>query len=298
LSAAALTVVASLLFASMGVCIKFVSEFHGSGEIVAYRSAIGALIVWGISLLRKETLRTTCLRQHLERGAIGALALVLWFQAIAALPLATAVTLNYTSSVWLAVILVVSQAWFRGQRIEWPLLVCVLIGFLGVVLVLRPTASISALPYGFLGLTSGLLAAVGYLQVAALGRAGETETRMVMYFSLAGVVVGGALATAQGWQPLRWSGAAWLLGVGVLSTFAQLLLTRAYALGATLMTASLQYLGIAFSFAYGLVLFDDAFSLMATLGIALIVLAGVGATRTQRRVSLARPPAPADSATR
>jgi drug/metabolite transporter (DMT)-like permease len=59
---------------------------------------------------------------------------------------------------------------------------------------------------------------------------------------------------------------------------AQLMLTRAYARGRTLVNASLQYLGIGFSYLYGVLLFDDRVTGVAVLGMLLIVGAGVRAT--------------------
>jgi S-adenosylmethionine uptake transporter len=56
------------------------------------------------------------------------------------------------------------------------------------------------------------------------------------------------------------------------------MLTRAYARGRTLVNASLQYLGIGFSFVYGVVLFDDRVTWLALMGMLLIVGAGVGAS--------------------
>jgi drug/metabolite transporter (DMT)-like permease len=266
----------------MGVCIKFASLHYGSGEIVMYRGIVGAMTIAAISRWRGESLRTRVPWKHASRSATGVAALTLWFQSIAVLPLATAVTMNYTSSLWLAAILVGSTLWMSGQRVEQRLLWTVVIGFVGVVLVLRPTIESQALWYGVLGLVSGLLSALSYLQVAALGRAGEPDTRIVFYFSVAGVVGGAAMSAAGEWHALVWPGLGWLLAVGVLSTAAQLLLTRAYASGATLVTASLQYLGIAFSFVYGVLLFGDAVSWQALLGIVFIAGAGIHATQMRR----------------
>jgi drug/metabolite transporter (DMT)-like permease len=266
----------------MGVCIKFASLYHGSGEIVMCRGVVGAVMIGAVSRWRGESLRTTVPWRHASRSATGVAALTLWFQSIAVLPLATAVTMNYTSSLWLAVILLGSALWMSGQRVEQRLLWTVVVGFIGVMLVLRPTIESNALWYGVLGLGSGLLSALSYLQVAALGRAGEPETRIVFYFSIAGVVGGAAMSAAGEWHALQWPGLGWLLAVGVLSTVAQLMLTRAYARGTTLVTASLQYLGIAFSFIYGVVLFGDEVSWQALLGILLMVGAGIRATQLRR----------------
>ena len=140
------------------------------------------------------------------------------------------------------------------------------------------------------------MSAAGYLQVAALGRAGEPESRIVFYFSIGSIVGGAALSILTGWHGHSWSGIGLLLAVGVLATAAQLMLTRAYARGRTLVNASLQYLGIGFSFA----LWRGSCSTSASpgsarVGMLLIVGAGVPRRRCARprvaAASLGRGPA-------
>jgi S-adenosylmethionine uptake transporter len=80
-------------------------------------------------------------------------------------------------------------------------------------------------------------------------------------------------------------GIALLLATGVLATTAQVLMTRAYAIGRPLTNASLQYLGIAFSFGYGVLLFADRVTWMALGGMMLIVGAGLAATLLRARSS-------------
>ena len=74
-------------------------------------------------------------------------------------------------------------------------------------------------------------------------------------------------------------------GVGLLASLAQLLLTQAYAVGRPLVNASLQYLGIAFSFAWGVLIFDDPVTLLALAGMVLVVLAGIAASRLRQTVA-------------
>ncbi|MGZ8259807.1 MAG: DMT family transporter [Caldimonas sp.] len=273
-----LIVGASLLFALMGVCVKLASDQYGSGEIVMYRGVVGALIIAAVSRWRGDSLRTSVLPKHALRGLTGVLALCLWFYALGELQLATAMTLNYTSSLWLALFLLGGVGLLRRRADDRVLAAVAVIGFVGVVLVLRPTVDENQLGYGLAGLLSGLVSATGYLQVASLARAGEPESRIVFYFSVASILGGAAFGAWTGWHGHTWSGVGWLLGVGVLSTVAQLMLTRAYARGRTLVNASLQYLGIAFSFLLGVLLFDDRVTWMATVGMVLIVGAGIRAT--------------------
>jgi S-adenosylmethionine uptake transporter len=287
MSAPWLVVAASLLFATMGVCVKLAAAHYSSGEIVMYRGIVGALLIFVVSRWRGDTLRTAIPGRHALRSATGVSALCLWFYAMAVLPLATAMTLNYTSSLWLALFLVGGAMVVGTQRVDSRLVVAAVLGFAGVLLVLRPTIEQGQLWHGLMGLLSGMVSAFGYLQIASLGRAGEPESRIVFYFSIGGVIGGAAIAAVSGWHAHNATGVGLLVAVGVLATVAQLLLTRAYARGHTLVNASLQYLGIAFSYVYGVVLFADQVTWPAAIGMAAIVAAGVLASVV--RVRQARP---------
>ncbi len=279
-------VLASLLFATMGVCVKLASAHYATGEIVFYRGLTGALMMAAFARINHGTLRTALPAMHFWRSLSGVTALCLWFYALGKLPLATAMTLNYMSSVWMALFLLGGVVMLGGARIDGRLVGAVLLGFAGVALILRPTIEQEQLWHGLMGLLSGMVSATAYLQVTALGRAGEPEYRIVFYFSLGGVVAGLLTTLWTGISPHRsLAGVGLLLAVGVLATVAQMLMTRAYATGRTLVNASLQYLGIAFSFLYGVLLFDDRITGMALAGMALIVGAGLAATQLRSRAA-------------
>ena len=131
---------------------------------------------------------------HFWRSLTGVCALCLWFYAIGHLPLATAMTLNYMSSVWMALFLIGGAIALGGARVDARLVCTVLAGFAGVAWCCSPPSSATSSADGLAGLLSGVLAAMAYLQVTALGRAGEPEYRVVFYFSLGGVAAG-ALTT-------------------------------------------------------------------------------------------------------
>ncbi|TSE21487.1 EamA-like transporter family protein [Tepidimonas alkaliphilus] len=276
-------------FASMGVCIKMAAPYFHTLEIVGYRGAIGALVLALLARWRGVSLATRVPAMHLWRSLVGTVSLLSWFYAIAVLPLPTAMTLNYMSSIWVAAFLVGGAVLLQRQgqplRHQAPLMITVLVGFGGVVLVLRPTFDGAAAWGGLSGLLSGLSAALAYLQVAALARAGEPETRTVFWFSVAAAVVGFAGTLALGASPLLREEALWLLPIGLLAMLGQLCMTRAYASGATLLAANLQYFGIAFAALYGLLLFDDRLPASGWIGIGLIVASGAAATFLRQRAA-------------
>ena len=137
-------VLATLLFAVMGVCVKQASTAVSTAEVVFVRGLVGTILITMLASWRRLPLRTSVPAQHWWRGVAGVSALSLWFHAIAHLPLATAVTLNYTSSVWMAAFLMLRSAWrtWRGHppgAVPARLVIAVALGFAGVALVLRPT---------------------------------------------------------------------------------------------------------------------------------------------------------------
>jgi len=291
MSAPLLMSLASLLFALMAVCVKFASADYGAGEIVLYRSFIGLALMAAVLRGRGTSLVTPVPAMHFWRSLAGTSALCLWFYSLGALPLGTAMTLNYMSSVWIACFLM-GAALLAGPgspaRIDGRLFAAVLAGFAGVALVLRPTIAQDQLWHGLCGLLGGMLAAMAYLQVTALGRAGEPEERVVFYFSLAGVVSGLSLALATtGLQAHTARGLALLLAIGLLATAAQWMMTRAYAIGSTLVVASLQYMGIVYSLVLGVWLFHDPLTTPSLAGTALILAAGLAATFFRARTPTA-----------
>jgi drug/metabolite transporter (DMT)-like permease len=289
---------ASLLFATMAVCVKFASAAFHPAELVFWRGLVGMglMALWAQS--QGVSLRTRHVGMHAWRSLIGVLSLGAWFYAIAGLPLATAMTLNYMSAVWIAAFLV------GGSLIAWnprsgaplpagqgPLALTVLAGFAGVVLILRPSMEQHQAFAGLVGLLSGLLSAFAYMQVMALGKIGEPEIRTVFFFALGSTVAGGVGMLATGVSPWSWSAAGWIVPMALLASLGQWCMTRAYSQGATLVVANLQYSGIVFGALYSLLLFGDRLPLAGWAGMALIVASGIAATVLRAR---AAPDAPGE----
>ena len=277
---------ASFVFAFMGVCVKLASSYYSTAEIVMYRGCIGVVMIGTLALLRGDSLRTRFGAHHLWRGAIGVTALWLWFYAIAQLPLSMAMTLNYMAPIWIAAILF-TVGWWRGiLRFEWGLLAAILASFVGVTLLLQPSMQAAQWGSGLVAVFSGMLSAFAYIQVRQLGQLGEPEYRVVFYFSLTGMLAGlsgtllspGALRQGVIWHHHSGHGVLLLLGIGVAATVAQMAMTRAYRLGKMLVTANLQYTGIVFSSGWGMLLWHDRLGMIGWLGIGVILSSGLVAT--------------------
>ncbi|WP_089954680.1 DMT family transporter [Limnohabitans sp. 2KL-3] len=279
-------ILASLFFSMMGVCIKYASAHFHTFELVFFRGLIGVVFMAWICRMQGITLRTPIPMMHVWRSVVGVTSLAAWFYALGHLPLSTAMTLNYMSGVWVAVFLVggtLLSGKLREIRRQVPIVLAVLAGFGGVVLLLRPTIEQDQWVAGVVGLLSGLIAALAYIQVAALGRLHEPEARTVFYFSVGTTVVGAALMLITGMSTWLWPSVLWLLPVGVLAALGQLCMTKAYSRGSTMVVANLQYSGIVFGALFGLLLFGDQIALMGWLGMALIMASGIASTILRNR---------------
>lgn len=290
-------VLGAFFFATMGVAVKFASDSFSIFELVFYRGIVGMAF---IGLLMRGTgvrLTTPVPLMHVWRSVVGGIAMVAWFFAIAHLPLATAMTLNYMSSIWVSTFIIGGSLLFAHDQFRkaghGPLSIIVLLGFVGVILVLRPTITHDQLFAGLIGLFSGLCSALAYMQVTALARAGEPETRTVFFFAAGTAVIGlaGGLFTGfTPWSEVSREAAAWVIPTGICASLGQWCMTRAYSRGHTLTVASLQYSGIVFAALYSLLLFGDELPLSGWAGIGIILVCGVGAILLRERTIADTPP--------
>jgi S-adenosylmethionine uptake transporter len=274
-------ILGSFFFATMAVGIKIAAASFNTFELVFYRGVVSVIFMALVLRARGTPLRTPVPLMHTWRSVIGVFSLGSWFYAIAHLPLATAMTLNYMSGVWVATFVVAGAVMYGRTARQGPLMVTVLSGFAGVVMMLRPTLDQNQLFAGLIGLLSGIGAALAYMQVTALGKVGEPEGRTVFYFSLGSAVVGLAGTAVTGltpWSAVSWQAASWLVPIGVLASLGQWCMTRAYSRGSTLLVANLQYAGIVFAAVYSLLLFGDQIGLISWVGMGVIVTSGLAAT--------------------
>src|SRR5690606_26991657 len=127
---------ASLMFAAMGACIKFASDLQANlSQIVLFRGTPSVVLLLGWALLTHRSLRPKNWRLHVMRNVTGVSSMWMGFFAISVLPLATAVSLNYTSPLFIAGWML-ARDWKQRDGVRT---LAVLFGFAGVLAVLRPS---------------------------------------------------------------------------------------------------------------------------------------------------------------
>jgi len=213
-------VVSALLFALMSVAVKIASATLPNVVVVFFRSGFGLLTL--IPFIVGVDLRTTQVREHLIRSLAGIASMYCFFYTLAHMRLADAVLLNYSLPIFIPF---VESAWL-GEEFPRRLWTPVLVGFLGVIVILRPGSGVME-PVALLGVASALFAAVAQVGVRRLTRT-EPVPRIVFYFAITATLLS-AVPAAGSWQTPH--GVVWVaaLAMGATATAGQLAMTRAYA---------------------------------------------------------------------
>lgn len=272
--------VAAVGFAIMGALVKIGAQKFSSAELVFYRSIFGLIAIYIYIALRKLPLATPVMYKQMSRALVGFASLVLFFYAISKLALATAITLNYTSPLFLAIFmpLFLKDELHHEKSKKW-LYGAIILGFVGVVLLLKPSIHSNNWVAGAVGLLSGIGASLAYIAVKLLANSNEPDWRTVFYFTLISTIGSGAWMLLQHFTAVSWQDVPLLIALGVSATVAQLALTRAYRTGDTLTVASLAYVTVVLASLFGWWIWHEKLSAQEWLAIGLIILSGVVSVR-------------------
>jgi drug/metabolite transporter (DMT)-like permease len=260
---------ASLLFAVTGALIKQVSVTLPNEMVVFFRNLFGLAVLSPFFLHRGPNYYATKrLGAHLVRALTGLAAMYCYFYAIGHLPLAEAVLLNYTAPLFipLAAFLWVGET--VPRHFVWP----ITIGFIGIAMILKPGVSLLA-PIALIGLAAGMFSALAMAGIRKLTNT-EPAMRVVFYFSLASTLVS-AVPLAWHWQTPADTQWLPLLLIGILSTAAQIFMTRGYACAPAAQVGPFLYTIVVFAALFGWLFWQEIPDVLSFSGAALVALAGI-----------------------
>lgn len=271
--------IAALGFATMGALVKVGATKYTSIELVFYRSIFGLTFIWFYINKQRLSTKTNLLGKHIARSLIGFTALLLFFYAIAHLPLATAITLSNTSALFLGLL----TPMLLKEKPKMMTLITLITGFIGVSLLLQPNIQQSNLFASIVGLLAGFGAAIAYILVKQLGKLNEPDWLTVYYFTLISTVGAGIGMVFTAVNSISIGDIAVLIGLGLSATIAQLAMTRAYRTGSTLLVACLGYSTPILASLFGLLFWQEALSTQAWIAIAIIIASSLVNTITSNK---------------
>lgn len=258
---------ATFFFAFMNAAVKLLGHLPAI-EIAFLRSVVSLILAYGIVKFNRIPLPGNNRKALLLRGLFGSSSLVLYFITLQHMPLASAVTLQYLSPIFTAImgIFMVKE---KVKPWQW---VFFGISLAGVLLVQGFDNRIEPL-YLILGIGSALFAGLAYNTIRQLK---QTEHPLVItfYFPLVSLPITLLLLNGITWVMPQGNDWIILTLIGTTAQIAQYFMTRSYQSDELSKVVSLKYLGIVYALAFGYFIFGETFSMEAHVGMV-VVLAGV-----------------------
>lgn len=255
---------ATFLFSCMNALVKLVPHIPAV-EVVFFRCVISLIMSYGVLRAYKVPIWGNNKPLLIARGGAGAIALVLYFSMLQQIPLATVVTLQFLAPIFTAAL----GVFLLKEKVKAWQWVFFLLSFCGMLVVNGFDSRI-----GTIHLLMGVLAALGsgmaYNIIRKL-KSTEHPLVIVMYFPLVTLPLSGIYSVWHWEQPAEWDWIV-LLGIGVLTQFAQYFMTKAYQAEEVSKVANLKYLSIVYALLIGFVFFGEAFNVMSYLGMALVII--------------------------
>lgn len=274
--------VASVSYALMGVFVKASTNDYPFVVALFFRAVIGATPILIHVLATRKSLKTARRAMLFFRSLSGFIAMAMFFYAIENLPLSTAVVLNFTSPIFVALMSLV----FLRERNAGAVFLVALLAFVGIGILVGPDFSDSG-PQMLIGLGSAFFAAIAYMSVKSLARTEPLEI-IVFYFSAYSAVFSllvfmvSCLMGFDGMCLRELLGRSTdsvslltLVGAGLAGMSGQLFMTSAYAVERAAVVSAFSYLNPVFSYVLGIVLFNDPITLNGISGGVLVIVATV-----------------------
>lgn len=257
---------AGLLFSLMNVSVKLIPHIPAI-EIILFRSVFSLGLTFFLLKRARVPLFGTNKKLLALRGVVGAIGLIAFFYNLQAIPLASAVTINYLAPIFTTIL----GIFIVKEKVRAMQFVYFGISFIGVVIIqgFDPRISFTDLS---VGLVAALAMGVAYNVIRKISNK-EHPLVIMFYFPFITVPIASIISFFVWVQPQGWD---WLilLAVGLLTQFAQYFMTMAYQNANLSKISSLTYLSIVYALGFGFFVFDETFTLVSFSGMFL-VLAGV-----------------------
>ena len=275
--AALLMLASTVAFGLMALCIRLASQTEPTWEVAFFRNAFGFLallpmLLWPLlrdrrplGSLRAE-LRTSQLPRYFIRCGIGIVSMYCGFWAIGHLPLAQAISLAYSSPIFITI----AAALWLGEHVRLRRWLAVAAGFVGVLVIVRPWSH--AFTAGTLvAVAAAMMNALVAIQIKQLSRVDKADTIVFWTYVLwVPMSLVPALFVWHAPQGIAW---LWLALCGVLGTIGQLLWTRALKLGEVSALTPISFVQLPVVSVAGWLLFAETVDAMTVLGAAIILSA-------------------------
>ena len=256
---------------------KYLAETYPMGQVLGLRQSVALIVIlayvwWSGSW---EKLRINHRSGQAWRAAVhcGSAVLIIW--ALTLLPIATVTAIVFSSPL---VVLIFSMR-FLGEGVSWQRWIAVIIGFTGVLVIVRP---------GGVSFEWALLVAVSAAIVSGFRdlltrRLSRTDTSISMLFWASALLITLSLLTIPfGWHPLTLIGSFWFIINGLLNAGAHFLMIEALRLGDAALVSPFRYSAILWAILTGFIVWNQLPDTFTVVGAAMLIISGILISRPSR----------------
>lgn len=258
-----------VFFTVMVTLIKIVGEDVSIFQILLVRQVTMTIVVMPvIARSFPAALRTNIIGLHVLRVTFALVAMIAGFTAVIHLPLAEATTLSFAKSIFVTLFAV----WLLHEQAGARKWIAVLLGFGGVIVILRPDVTGLNI-YALLGILSA--AAAGYVMIL-IRRISQID-RPVTILAYQAFMVGGLMLVPAIYfwvppTPLQW---VFMMAIGLLAVTSQSANIQAYKVGDASAIAPVDYVRLLFAGLIGWLIFHESPEMETLIGATLIIVASI-----------------------
>lgn len=272
----------AFLFTIMQTIAKHLGQRLDPFQVSLARAFFGLLVIVPF-LMRagfgEGGIKTKVLPLQLLRGVVGTTAMFCGFYAVTYMPLADAQSLNFARGLFLVPLAII----FLKEQVGGRRIAAMAVGFLGVVIMLRPTGDIEAV--ALIALLGAVLVAFATVLVKIVSRH-DTPITLMFYTGFVGTLVA-VVPALLNWVPPTPTEYLLLVLVGVLGATAHNCFIRGYAIGDATAVAPFEYTSLIFAAVAGVIIFSDLPDIYTIVGAAIIVGASLYIVRREAQANKA-----------
>jgi len=270
-------------FSFMDAGLKLLTAHYPSAQVAALRglAALPVVFAWAMYSGGPRQLVKVRWSLHLVRGVMAVFMMVTFTYALKSLSLAKTYAIFFVAPLLITLLSIA----LVGERVRRPQWAALLVGFIGVLIVLKPETT----GFGWWGTLAVLGTAIGYavssVVVKILGRTDSTQS--MMFWMTAMLAIGATILAWPDWMPIARAHYPILAGVAITGAIGQWGITVAFKHAPAASVAPLEYTGLAWVMVIDLAVWSAIPSLRTLLGAAVIITCGLYLIRFEARAAAA-----------
>ena len=259
-----------IFFSVMEILVKFLSSSYPIGELVFFRGFFGLLPIIFIMPKKKffQNFKTKKIKLHIFRTITGCFALISIFFSLKYLPLADAISITFAAPIFATIFSIFFLKEIVGKK-RW---FAVLIGFLGILIILKPGTSLFSIYSIF-----PILFCVGFAASASLIRilSKTDKNYLISFYYTAGLTLVSLFLDPLSWKIPLFKDCLLLISIGIIGSLGNIIITEAYRKSEISLITPIKYLNLIFAIVFGYYLFNEVPEYSTLIGSVFIIVSTI-----------------------